>query len=1092
MPAVSTTTSKAQKLPKVRPKATPKVRATVPDAHETTRAKPEQQTGKVRMYAHPQRAAAQKVFRQQEKDAAKQTPAAKQKAFARIKVTPVASPDARDSTRSPAQQSHDRQVTARVVRESREKALAKRNRGSGVRAVKAAVNAVGKATATDTSREYEKEAAKRPGKGGGPLLAAVDARLVAAMGGLGGKPVRNALNDVAELTVTTPSSVAHLAETAVTHPKKLPGELAAPYVELAKHPVKTLQDKPVSTALMVQPVVRTPGHVAGRVARHRGKQTLERPPAELQGTALKEARHGSRDATVRAVQSSQDKGKPAPTMTAKDVQRRVDEHFDASKQESHRIIGEHVKAVKKATKGQPKDVRAAAIEQAREHAQQTAKDVAEERFAREFGANVRLSAGTVERETLHGARRQAVGRLDAAKIAEKAATAAHVAASQAFRTARARVRSSGKLTTLEFTRRDAQKDLVSAQKAHATARAGLGVAKGRAEVLSRSVSGRSTPGPGGAWAAGGHGVRLAQKGVDEAATALRAARDRVRTLDSDIAAEQQRLRKVDPLPQHQALTTAIHAKGQARTALATARTDAQAAAHAHINAKRAMTNSTLVRPTGEGRLFAHKQDAATVVKRLNQAAAAADDPMTFVLRQVGEDRYAAVPKVATERLAKHHTVGSSPATMAKVMRVSRGAFTNAVLPLSAKWLAGQGVEAGVRSVVAGAGPMDWLRMGKVVKELNKKKPGAGDELASRISGGQFGLTGPARDFAGGKSLAEEFAETPLAKPANVASAAGRTLPARAIKAGWKQYTRAVLDGINHVIESNARRAMAGQAIKNLGFQDLHINGLSEKAIEDAVNGLRGTHNQVALARAVDRMYGRYQKFSPEMRSLLLHWTPFLPWYLNSITFLFKVLPADHPVKASLLASANSAEEEWRKEHGLSLKAPHVPTFMLGSMPTADGKYRGLAHYTPFGIGADPVAASADLMLPQFLGPLKNAGGVDWKWQRLTHGGKHGKELNAGEKAVRALVTGLESQVPGVSQAGKISGLTPRYVDKDNPEDVKSPREVLKGYLPTTAMSGNVGSSSASGSAGASGRVKVPGVGSGRIKVPGVSGRIKVP
>jgi hypothetical protein len=63
--------------------------------------------------------------------------------------------------------------------------------------------------------------------------------------------------------------------------------------------------------------------------------------------------------------------------------------------------------------------------------------------------------------------------------------------------------------------------------------------------------------------------------------------------------------------------------------------------------------------------------------------------MTFVLRKVGEDRWAAAPKVASQRLMKHHAVGTSPAVMAKVMRRSRGAFTSAVLPLSAKWLAGR-------------------------------------------------------------------------------------------------------------------------------------------------------------------------------------------------------------------------------------------------------------------------------------------------------------------------------------------------------------------------------------------------------------------
>jgi hypothetical protein len=344
-----------------------------------------------------------------------------------------------------------------------------------------------------------------------------------------------------------------------------------------------------------------------------------------------------------------------------------------------------------------------------------------------------------------------------------------------------------------------------------------------------------------------------------------------------------------------------------------------------------------------------------------------------------------------------------------------------------------------------------MRFHKVVKRLNAHTPGAGDVLLDRVTGGHFDLTGPARDFANGKSLADEFHDTSLAKPAAAMTRAGAAPPLKAVRVGWGHYTHAVLGAVNGAIEQTARKAMAGQAIKNSPLMEKHIVGLSDKALEDAAKGLRGTHNQVALGRAVDRMYGQYQKFSPDKRSLLLHWSPFLPWYLNTATFLTKVLPVDHPVQAALLANISAAEEEWRKSHDLSLlQANHVPDFLLGSAPNGKGGFQRIAHYTPFGVGSDLAGSVSGLMLPQFIGPLKNMGGVDWKWQPLTHGGKHGKPFNQGEKAVRALVTAAEEQIPGVSQAGKISGITPRLVDKDT--NVKSPKEVLKGYLPTTATS----------------------------------------
>jgi hypothetical protein len=81
-------------------------------------------------------------------------------------------------------------------------------------------------------------------------------------------------------------------------------------VEFAKHPVKFSEEKPVTTALMLQPAGRMPGRVLGKAARVTGHQTLERPAATLPGTAVKEARTGSRDYSVRRAQAKKDAANP--------------------------------------------------------------------------------------------------------------------------------------------------------------------------------------------------------------------------------------------------------------------------------------------------------------------------------------------------------------------------------------------------------------------------------------------------------------------------------------------------------------------------------------------------------------------------------------------------------------------------------------------------------------------------------------------------------------------------------------------------------------------------------------------------------------
>jgi hypothetical protein len=1081
---------------------------------------------KVRAYAHPQRPGPQKVFHDQQVAAQreKEHQQATRRAIRHVKVTPVPSPDARDSTRPPAQQAHDRQVVARTVRESREKAVRKEHRGSGTRFIQhvAAGGLRTNSAATAPPTMGVPTITHKHGGGGAqfavirPIGAVKLDRSTAA-----GRLALNVAPDAAELAVTTPSSVAKLASTAVHHPKKVPGMLAKPYVDLAKHPVESFTERPVTSTLMLQPVVRVPGRALGRAARIAGKQTLERPAASLPGTSVKVPRTGSRDFFVRAVQARHDKHNPNPVATVKDVQRRVDAHAEHQRQLAQRATAVAVRDAKKRTKGRPKAERVEAVRAARETAREHAHEDAGDAFVHEFGANARPSTGHVERSLARTVREHAFERVGAARRAVNAANATHDAALTAARVAREKARTSPKLASLETKRRDALRDLARAQRQHQQARVGQGVAKGRAQVLADKVTDPRSA----AAASGAIGTVAKRRGaVTDAADAVRAAREHIRGLDRQIAAERQRISGVPPA-EHQALLHAIHDRAGAHAALVIARAEHATARAEDVAVKKRPV--TLVSPQGTGRSFAHKQDARRVADRLNEAAAQitrggktpvryvvhdpdtpgmpaaierapATVPVEFTVRQVGE-RWAAVPKIANERMhptnspdapLSHATVGSSKSTVAKAMRTTRGAFTNATLPLSPKWLGGQAAESTVRAIVAGAGPLDILRFHRTVKALNEKHPGRGDELHMRVTGANSTLiSGAARDFAQGKSLAEEFRGTPLAQPAAVATRAGRTAPLRGVRAGWRGYTTFVLDRVNGTIENAARQAMAGQAIRGGPLMERRLNGLSDRAIQDAADGLRGTHAQVQLGRTVNRMYGRYNGFPPEMRSLILHWTPFLPWTLNVVTFLTKVLPVDHPVITSLLASTSVATEDWRKANRLSLRQEgHLPLYMLGSDPVKGG-YRALGRYTPFGI-TDPAESVASLVLPQASSPLLNLRGVGWTGDRLKRPGYAGKEFTTPERIARAITSAIEAQVPGVSQAGRITGLTPRYVDKKTeiPSLKNRLLHELPGYPMKTPAERKPSSSSSSG------RIKIPGTStsSGRIQVPGVTGRVKIP
>jgi hypothetical protein len=89
-----------------------------------------------------------------------------------------------------------------------------------------------------------------------------------------------------------------------------------------------------------------------------------------------------------------------------------------------------------------------------------------------------------------------------------------------------------------------------------------------------------------------------------------------------------------------------------------------------------------------------------------------------------------------------------------------------------------------------------------------------------------------------------------------------------------------------------------------------------------------------------------------MRSLLLHWTPFLPWYLNVRDVPVQGAPGRPSGADRALADINAAEEQWRKDHHLSLlQGNHVPDFLLGGYTEQQGQASSGSRTTPRSVSA---------------------------------------------------------------------------------------------------------------------------------------------
>lgn len=390
-------------------------------------------------------------------------------------------------------------------------------------------------------------------------------------------------------------------------------------------------------------------------------------------------------------------------------------------------------------------------------------------------------------------------------------------------------------------------------------------------------------------------------------------------------------------------------------------------------------------------------------------------------KNVGVGDYAIMPRAAAARIGQHQRLVGTGSTGKLAQLVSKQ-FRTTVLALSTKWATGNVVEGMVRSMIAGAGPTSYRAARKVRAELYaidaEHGTHYGEEFDARvIGGGNFGLTSQLPRVG-----SEKFADAgPILR--NTARAAGafwRAPGPKHLAKAWGLYTHFVFETVNRNIESFTQTALAGKAIKQ-SFMPEDMITVSQGAVEQAAHGLKNTAAQVRLGRMVDDMYGKYGKFSPGARRALMLYTPFGAWTMSAVKFLYVVLPRDHPVLTSLLASANITTQEWRKEHGLDIfqGAGGLPPFLQGSIPTSGGGHLRIERFTPFSLGTDPTGTLGSLLLPEASGVQAALNGRDWQGNKLRDA--HGNELDPVGKGWAATKAFAAQTIPVLGQGQRLLG-----------------------------------------------------------------------
>jgi hypothetical protein len=347
--------------------------------------------------------------------------------------------------------------------------------------------------------------------------------------------------------------------------------------------------------------------------------------------------------------------------------------------------------------------------------------------------------------------------------------------------------------------------------------------------------------------------------------------------------------------------------------------------------------------------------------RIKQNLAPAEFPRMFTdVVSEADGNVVLFPERVARRIMAHENASKN--VIARDFQAINQRFRHVVLPTSPRWFVGNVTEMLLRTAIEDPTFIKAAYTGRnlenVVKEIGGQK--AVDRLRAAGGTGHFGAQ-------------EQFDihRTPEAQIPRALHALRKAPgPKQAVDA-WDLYKKLVF-GANGRAEALIYYAGLGKeasrevhTFTGAWHKTLDLGG---PAYRDVAKGLQNTPAIERYAKAIDDMRGKYTNLSPRFRALTITITPFAPWYVNALHFVFYTLPVKHPIKTGLLAATVQGQQD--KLNGLGLSHfPHngvdpVPGFLQGSVPTKKGLLR-VNQYFPFGAFADPADTGASLLTPQF-------------------------------------------------------------------------------------------------------------------------------
>jgi hypothetical protein len=346
-----------------------------------------------------------------------------------------------------------------------------------------------------------------------------------------------------------------------------------------------------------------------------------------------------------------------------------------------------------------------------------------------------------------------------------------------------------------------------------------------------------------------------------------------------------------------------------------------------------------------------------------------------------------VPKAEFDRLEKHLRPAGD------IQRFFQGmnrAFRMAVLP-QPRWLAGNFIEPYfIRLPASGAGinvlgmAIDIHAAVKVLRRMERSGDpamrAAAHEIRAQQLGGLF--------VSGGRGQVRRTVGEAL--PPSASKAYGRMVSRLPAVAQFGDLTHRVLHGLfgplrgyfafNRLIELGPQLAALGKSVREdvQAFTGSYFETLrmGEKAQEEAARGLMNTPTQQRVMAKQHELLGKYEGFSPVVRTLVQTAMPFIPWAASAARFVFWTMPAHHSALTDFLVKTEQViGQDWNDQH-----ADAPPGELQLAPRTPAGGYVDVARYTPYGISGGAVAGDYQNIIneifPQLTGTVQAFQGRD--------------------------------------------------------------------------------------------------------------------